>query len=257
VNGRLGVALALVLLALAAGCGTFLASYWEDVKRARPSTGREPDEEQPPAEHVHFLGIRASDEVAPFQLGVKLLHVFGASPAARAGLEPGDELRTLDGKPVLTASDVKDVLAATQGERETETVPIVYVREGQVYSGTVDLVTRRAYEVARRERLFEEAAYEESAFPFCFRYVARDLTPSFLFLYYGMTVQEPVTIYRELTLFPLIEGVAAFRRESFPLVDSSRTHISHLPIYWTTTGEDRTMDLHDLIPPPPAGTKEL
>src|SRR5205085_1909403 len=156
--------------------------YWEDVQSRRAPTDSDPTGEgAADPQHVHFLGIRASDELGPLQIGVKLRHVFAASPAARAGLETGDELRMVDGKPVRTATEVRAVLAETQGG-DRETVPIVYFREGQQYQSTVDLVTRRAYLALRRQRLFVEAGYSESEFPFFFRRVSRALPPPFLAL---------------------------------------------------------------------------
>lgn len=261
-SGRAALVLAssvLAFLALAGtGCETLTSSYWDETRKHADADAAEADVEPLGAggPHVHFLGIRASDVEEKFQIGVTLLHVFGASPAARAGLEPGDELRSLDQRPVRSAADVKDALAATLGG-DRETVPIVYAREGREYQTTVDLVTRDAYFAFRRQRLYAESAYGESEFPFFFRHVSRELSPGFLLLYYGVLVPDGVTVYDDLTIFPLIPGVAVFRLESLPLVDSTRVQVWHWPLRWTTDQDDRSDDLRGLAPPAPEKTRDL
>jgi hypothetical protein len=66
--------------------------------------------------------------------GVPIRAVVPASPAAEAGLKPGDVLTTLDGRWTTT---VADVYAATEGVAPGQAVPVVILRDGQEQTVTV------------------------------------------------------------------------------------------------------------------------
>ncbi|MBI3726152.1 PDZ domain-containing protein [bacterium] len=257
------LSVALVPILGASGCGVLSrTSYWDDLKNKERT-----DSEEGEAHAVHFIGVRVSDEVAQFQVGVKLLHVFGSSPAARAGLEAGDELRSITPPratgadkpakvPVRSAEDVRKALAALSTAAR-ETVEVVYVRGGKEHTTNVDLVHLPAYVEERRKRMFAEAAYGGSAFPFFYAHSTRRLTPSWIRTYFGIAVEDPVLVYEDFELFPIFGRISVMRRETADLYGGSRHTIVMWPFRITTANDDRTADLHDLIPARPEHTVDL
>jgi hypothetical protein len=81
---------------------------------------------------------------APETLGFKLAAAHAAtitevmpeSVAQRAGLQPGDEIRTFDGQPIISPADVSWVLHRTE---QQSTLPMVLNRQGKEISLTVNL----------------------------------------------------------------------------------------------------------------------
>lgn len=85
-----------------------------------------------------WLGI----DVATSQLGgVMVVDVFPGSPAQAAGMEPGDVITRLNGKPIVTPSEVTSALAAMHpGQR----IEIQFEGSGVSYASSVALATRPA-----------------------------------------------------------------------------------------------------------------
>lgn len=97
---------------------------------------------------VHpFLGtrLRPLSPQAAAQLGVGVdagvivLGVQNGGPAADAGLQPGDVIVGMGGKPVRA---VEDVLAALRGRDPGQQLKVTYVRDGDRHSTTVKLGAR-------------------------------------------------------------------------------------------------------------------
>jgi hypothetical protein len=85
-----------------------------------------------------WLGINLATSA---QGGVMVVDVFPGSPAQAAGMEPGDVITRLNGKPVFAPSDVTSAIAALHpGQR----VKIQYQGSGVSYSSSVPLTTRPA-----------------------------------------------------------------------------------------------------------------
>jgi S1-C subfamily serine protease len=85
-----------------------------------------------------WLGINVATSA---QGGVMVVDVYPGSPAQAAGMEPGDVITRLNGKPVFAPSDVTAVIAAMHpGQR----VKIQYQGSGVSYSSSVALATRPA-----------------------------------------------------------------------------------------------------------------
>jgi hypothetical protein len=225
-------------------------SYWEDAKKTKLDL--EPEGLSEETANFPFLGIRVPAQPGG-ELGAKVLHVFGSSPASRGGLEPKDELRSIGGAPVRSAEEVRLALRGV-----APLTSIVYAREGQEREARVSLVRWADYLKERRKRIFAEVAYSGTSLPFFFDYVTRELTPEFVKVYFGADVKDPVLVYEDLDVFPLwTTGIGVYRKESLPVYDSSRSQIIAWPMRWTTDGTDRTVDLGEIIPPPPEGTKDL
>jgi hypothetical protein len=81
----------------------------------------------------------------PVQVGLRLdkafqtlvAEVLKGSAAAKAGLRPGDRLRTIAGASVVTFGDVQRVLDASAAGAET--IPVVYLRDGAVQTARLRL----------------------------------------------------------------------------------------------------------------------
>ena len=85
-----------------------------------------------------WLGINVETSA---QGGVMVVDVFPGSPAQAAGMEPGDVITRLNGKPVFAASDVTSVIAAMHPGQQ---VKIQYQGSGVPYTSSVPLATRPA-----------------------------------------------------------------------------------------------------------------
>ena len=71
--------------------------------------------------------------------GAVIAEVIAASPAAKAGLEPGDVITRIDGEPIADRA----ALIRTVGTREPGTVvKVEAVRDGEPFTANVKLVTR-------------------------------------------------------------------------------------------------------------------
>ena len=80
------------------------------------------------------LTLARPDPKAPPGAGVAIASVVAESPAASAGLKPGDLLTTLDGRWTTT---VADVYAAASGAAPGRPVEVVVVRDGKELTLTV------------------------------------------------------------------------------------------------------------------------
>lgn len=248
---RAGLLLLLLPVALA-GCHIVSKdSYWDDAKAQKLAL--EPQGLDDDRANFPFLGVRLPSQPGELEIGARVVHVFGSSPASRAGLEPRDEIRSIGGAPVRSADDVR---AALRGVAPLTS--LVYAREGQEREVRVQLVRWADYMKERRRRIFADAAYSGTSLPFFFNYTTRELTPEFVKAYYGATVKDPVLVYEDLDIFPLwYSGISVWRRETLVVWDSSRTQFVCWPMRYTTEGEERTADLKEGIPAPPEGTRDL
>lgn len=68
--------------------------------------------------------------------GLRVSAVTPDSPAARAGLRPGDELRALDGQPLVSQADIQWVLHHAPVESR---LPVTFTRAGESRSATLAL----------------------------------------------------------------------------------------------------------------------
>jgi S1-C subfamily serine protease len=84
-----------------------------------------------------YLGV--SNESAPDRSGALVETIFPGGPAAKAGLQRGDKITEIDGRPIQTSDEVSAAVAARKpGDKAKLTV----VRGGDRRTLTVDLGTR-------------------------------------------------------------------------------------------------------------------
>jgi predicted metalloprotease with PDZ domain len=68
--------------------------------------------------------------------GLRVATVTSGSPAERAGLQPGDDLQSLDGQPLVSQADVQWVLHHAANEAR---IPMAFSRAGQAMAGFLAL----------------------------------------------------------------------------------------------------------------------
>jgi len=85
-----------------------------------------------------YLGV-ATSEAEDGSAGAQVGEVVPGSPAASAGLEPGDVISTVGGEPVATSGELA---AAVRDRRPGEQVDIGFRRGGQTRTARVTLATR-------------------------------------------------------------------------------------------------------------------
>ena len=71
--------------------------------------------------------------------GLKINYVGAGTPAAKAGLKPGDILKEFDGAPVSSGKTLKDVL---QKKKPGKKYDLVYARDGKEGKAAVELIRR-------------------------------------------------------------------------------------------------------------------
>ena len=87
--------------------------------------------------------------------GAVIAEVIAASPAAKAGLEPGDVIQRIDGEPIADRA----ALMRTVGTREPGTVvKVEAARAGEAFTANVKLVTRPRTGVPMRDERDEPVA---------------------------------------------------------------------------------------------------
>jgi predicted metalloprotease with PDZ domain len=99
-------------------------------------------------ENRALLGI----VTAPDEGFVRVLHVLDKSPAAKAGIEAGDEIQSIGGKEVGTPADVDAALAGYAGKEKVE---IEYRRDKKAAKASAKLIERKKYKgkfLERRQR---------------------------------------------------------------------------------------------------------
>ncbi len=88
-----------------------------------------------PYEHP-FLGVLPVRNDSATERGVGVRYVYPGGAADKAGLRVGDRIVSLGGKPVASATELRETIAAFEPAGE---VPVVYLRAGNEASATVRL----------------------------------------------------------------------------------------------------------------------
>jgi hypothetical protein len=70
------------------------------------------------------------------QDGLRVRSVIGGSAAEKAGIQPGDDLRTLGGQPLISMADIQWVLHTSPNQAS---IPATWLRDGKEMAGTLEL----------------------------------------------------------------------------------------------------------------------
>ncbi len=282
---RIVAVMALIALSLAtSGCTTlFKDDYWDQIRQQSDQDELARLRDDPAA--TYFLGVRATATEAPYQVGIAVQHVYAESPAAKAGLRAGDEIRVIDQYPVRTPGDVRWVLSslwksneaeetkrrAVVGLLETEHVKlfsfvrplyvtrIVYSRDGREVESRIDLTSREAYLEVRRRRVLEYSRYERSGWNGVYLSTKRTIPPELIADYFGVKPfkGEDVVVSEDFDLAPLLFGISIYRKEEVPVAYAMRVTVICSLFQFSSRGDDVARTLTGIIPDPPEGSTDL
>lgn len=224
------------LLVAASGCKSNL---WADVSD-HPKTHAQKEEEK-----ERFLGVVVADKAPPLAVGVRVERVLRSSPAEQAGIRPGDEIRGLGGQSVRTASDLDAAIRRCTGDKPVE---VVVAREGEQWKGNIRPTTRGEQKEIARERLVSHAKTLESTVrvPFLLDYQKLEVKPDMWRDYLGQKVIEPVVLYRDIDIVPLLGIFSLFRLETAGYRDAWRLQLLTWPLKFQSIGN--VDDREDLAP---------
>jgi hypothetical protein len=281
---RFVVPVVVIALSLAtSGCSTlFKDDYWSQIRTQSDADELARLRDDPAASF--FLGVRASAAEVPFQVGVSVQHVYAESPAARAGLRAGDEIRVIDQYPVRTPGDVRWVLSSLWKAHEPDAARrraaldvlkpetfslvyhllrphlatrIVYSRDGREVESQIELTSREAYLEVRRRRVLDFSHYERSGYNGWYLSSKRTIPPELVADYFGVKVDADVVVSEDTDVLPLVFGISIFRKEDVPVADATRVTVICSLIQFSSRGDDVARTLAGLIPDPPAGSTDL
>jgi hypothetical protein len=261
------------------GCTTlFKDDYWDEIHKQsdKDESARLRDD---PASSF-FLGVRAPANEVPYQLGIPVQHVYAESPAAKAGLREGDEIRSIGGNAVRTPGDARVVLAAlykteeeaSKSRREhlaqdekakpEDFVPrsktrILYARDGREIDVEIELTSHEGYLDLRRRRVLELSHYEQDGYNGWYFWKRRTIPPDFVQAYFGMNVTTDVLVAQDLDILPAALGISLVRVEKAPVADATRVTVICSLLQFSSRGDDVARTLSGLIPDAPQGTTDL
>lgn len=274
--------LVLVMFALlgTSGCGTlFKDDYWELIHKQSDMDELARIRDDPTS--GFFLGVRTSAAEEPYQVGIPVQHVYAESPAARAGLREGDEIRVIDQYPVRTPGDARWVLSNLWKTREDSELQkredtlhlvgetnaalfaphlktrVVYARDGREVESEIDLTSREGYLELRRRRVLEFSRYERHGYNGWFLYKKRTLPAELIWTYFGVKVEDDLVVSEDVDVLPLVFGISIFRKEDIPVADATRVTVICSLLQFSSRGDDVARTLAGLIPEPPAGSTDL
>jgi hypothetical protein len=262
------------------GCSTlFKDDYWDRIRDQSDRDELARIRDDPTS--GFFLGVRASTAESAWQLGIQVQHVYAESPAARAGLLAGDEIRAIDQYPVRTPGDARWVLSSLWKTREREELQdrenlarsgekvtadrfaphfktrIVFVRNDHEIESEIDLTSREGYLELRRRRVYEFSHFEQHGYNSFYLSKKRTLPPDLVWTYFGVKVDEDVLVLEDTDYVPLIFGISFFRMEVVPVADAKRITVICSLLQFSDRGDDRARTLVKLIPEAPADSTDL
>ncbi len=270
----------MVALLGTSGCSTlFKDDYWDRIRDQSDRDELARIRDDPTS--GFFLGIRAPTAEAPFQLGIRVQHVYAESPAAKAGLLAGDEIRTVDQYPVRTPGDARWVLSTLWKTRERGELEdrenlartgdkvtadrfaphfktrIVYVRNDREIESEIDLTSREGYLNLRRRRVLDFSHFEQHGYNGWYLSRKRTLPPELVWTYFGVKVDDDVLVLEDTDYFPIVFGISAYRKEIVPVADATRITVICSLLQFSSRGDDVARTLAGLVPDPPAGSTDL
>lgn len=221
------MALAVVALALS-GCRT---TFVEEMEKKTFYGDRVPNARDMKSV---FVGVSVPKESGPESIGLKIERVLAGSPAAKAGLQPGDEIRGLDKAIVRSAHDLDAALRTVNGSTYT----LVVASNGEERQVPIEKDNWESRCLELRGKWLDVSRTNDTSIviPLIFTYEHMVLTPDVFKAWTGIAVTEPVTYYRDVAIFDLIGDLAVWRSEHTYLEGAWRLTVVW-PIY-TSTSDD-------------------
>jgi hypothetical protein len=237
------------LLVALAGCRS---SLWKDVsEKPQGETERQ-------REGRLCLGVTVPRDSSGVAIGVPIRRVLKESPADQCGLGPGDEIRSVGGRNVRSAEELDGVLRALRHgsgdevgatDRPPSTVDIVVASCGEEHVVHCRLTTWGDQARLARERCETHAKVYESTFsiPLLVDYEKMSVPTDVFRDYYGRELSEPLLVYRDVDLVPLLGFFSLFRFESTSMRDAWRLQLLAWPLVFTWISDDE--GLKELLAP--------
>lgn len=250
-----------VLLALSGCKNNYIPNYedppWDDEIRDRGQG--------------MFLGVVVNEDAsARHEEGVRVERVLSSSPAAMAGIQPGDVLLRFGATALRTTSDLAGVLAQEsnasewrgkvvrwEGDQEVMSTlgglvpglgagPPGVVYEVTLQRGTqehvvpVTLVSGIDHAnkvVAHLKKLSED---EKTGFwiPFVIDVTTERVSTADWLAWFGRRVVEAPILYRDVDIIPVLGLVSLFRYESIPADGGRRVTVGHWPAQFRWEDEE-------------------
>lgn len=256
------IALLVPLLLALGGCKTNYIPHYEDPPW---------DDEIRDRGQGLFLGVVVNDDVAArHESGVRVERILTSSPAAVAGIQPGDVLLRFGATALRSASDLAGVLAQESNHSEWRVKvdtwemnqevlstlggslpsfgsgPPSVVYEVTLQRGTqehvipVTLVSGVEHAnkvVAHLKKVSED---EKTGFwiPFVIDVTTERVSTADWLAWFGRRVIEAPILYRDVDIVPVLGLVSLFRYESIPADGGRRVTVGHWPAQFRWEDEE-------------------
>ncbi|HZV02057.1 MAG TPA: PDZ domain-containing protein [Planctomycetota bacterium] len=237
-------ALLVALLVAATGCKSNL---WKDVSERGPTASEE-------ARRCDLcLGIVTRKDPPDTAIGVPIVRVLKESPAEKAGLAPGDEIRSVGGKITRTPNELVGALhalrtgAGDQPDPTCRPVDLVVARDGEERVVKTTFTTWGDQNRIARDRIEDRNTKSTLSIPLIIDYESRTLPAELYLAYKGFQLAEPALLYRDLDIVPLLGFFSLFRLERTQVRPAFRLQVATWPLVFTHISDEE--GLKDLLAP--------
>ncbi len=242
---------AVALLVLVTGCKSNL---WKDITEKDSSLKNK----KATTKGLCF-GVVVPKDVPETSIGVLVERVLKESPADQAGIVPGDEIRSLGGRVVRNARDLENAIRAVKTRNgdnvgvtgaQAAPVDVVVAFDGEERIVHCKLVPWSERSEFARERVQVHAKLHEStvSVPFIVDYAKLSVPPAMFRDYYGWMLAEPLVLYRDVDIVPLLGIFSLFRLETTAYRDAWRLQVFTWPLKFTSTDDEEEGEKSRLAP---------
>lgn len=189
------------------------------------------------------LGVVVEKVSIDYSIGIEVTRVLKESPAAEAGILPGDEIRSVNHEPVRSGEDLERVLRAV---RTAGRVEVVVAQRGAERTMSVGLRTWGDQERVARGALSLDLLNNKKSFtfPLVFTYEQQWISPDRYCAYHGLKPAGNVVAYSDTEIFPVISHfLSIFEFERCPERGAWRLFMIFWPLRFTSIDDDTKMEL--------------
>ncbi|MEZ0230309.1 MAG: PDZ domain-containing protein [Planctomycetota bacterium] len=229
---------AVALLVLVTGCKSNL---WKDI------SDKESANDVVLRQRGFCLGVTVAREALETSIGVTVERVLKESAADQAGIVPGDEIRSVGGRVVRSARDLEAALRslkARSGDNVGFTGPVpadvIVAFDGQERIVHCKVTPWIDQVKLARERCQTHAKTHEStvSVPFVVDYSRLSIPVGMFRDYFGRSLAEPLLLYRDIDIVPLLGIFSLFRLETTSYREAWRLQLLAWPLKFTSTDDD-------------------